>query len=97
MQVCIKTGETGGKWEGDYTIVRASHDEDGKRLVWSAPTEELDSAKARGKAGERDPRYSEASSVSLGGVRLLTDDRERAAQTHTSPSVREPEPIKENA
>ncbi len=97
VQVCIKTGEPGGRWEGDYTVVRAPHDEDGKRLVWIAPTDELDAAKARGKAEGRDPCYPEASSVSLGGVRLLTADRERAAQAPVQPPVPEPEPIKENA
>ncbi len=97
VQVCIKTGEPGGRWEGDYTVVRAPHDEDGKRPVWIAPTDELEAAKARGKAGASPPGYPEASSVSLGGVRLLTADRERAAQAPVQPPVPEPEPIKENA
>ncbi len=87
VQVCIETGEPGGRWEGDYTIVRAPHDEDGKRLVWIAPTAELDAAKARGKAGERNPHCPQASSVSLGAVQLLTAEREREANANTAPAT----------
>lgn len=97
VQVCIETGEPDDHWEGDYTVVRAPHTEDGERRVWIAPTGELDAAKERRKAGANPPGYPEASPVSLGGVRLLTADRECAAQAPVQPPVPEPEPVKENA
>lgn len=81
VQVCVETGRPDGCWQDDCTIVRAPHTEDGERLVWIAPTDELNAADERRRAGVNPPGYPQASSVSLGAVRLLTEERERAARS----------------